>query len=48
VLPNGQVVPINFLFPNLDTHDIAIDPTTNRIYVVGRDPNTLQGKLWVF
>jgi hypothetical protein len=48
VLPNGQVIPINFLFPNLDTHDIAIDPTTNRIYVVGRDPNTLQGKLWVF
>ncbi|MEZ5966699.1 MAG: hypothetical protein R3F56_22870 [Planctomycetota bacterium] len=48
VPPSGAAIPGAPFQVQLDTHDMTFDENTNRLYAVGIDPNSGQGKVWVF
>jgi hypothetical protein len=48
VPPAGPSSILAVSLPNFDTHDIAMDATSGRVYVVGINPTNGRGELWIF
>jgi hypothetical protein len=48
VVPGPVIVPLLLTLQPLDTHDVAADPNTGRIYVVGRQNGNGVGRLLIY
>jgi hypothetical protein len=44
----GAATPQLFVNLPFETHDVSADPNTGRIYMVGINPSTTRGELWVY